>query len=441
MSRLRKSVASLVYRVGGLDVFGAFRWLTSSEGWSADARRKWRVDRLNRILGFAWDHVPFYQEFWRDHGLKPRLIREIAELERYPIVTKTTYRANAERFIPDNIGSIRHRTWHTGGTTGEPVRYLRDLEQWTINEGFHLWGWSRAGYSFGDRVGVIAGGSLLPNSSSLSGRLRARLHNRVFLFGVSMDDATAESYCRILERERVQYVYGYPSILYLFARSVRGLGLTPPNLRGIVTTGEMLLPQYRSGIEETFGCHVTNNLGCNDGGYQAYECPTSGLLHYNDLQSVLETDRSLGETEGSLLITNLWNRSTPFIRYENGDLVELGEADCACGCGFETIRKVQGRTGDILEFSNGQSLGVPALTLIFKEMDIDSWQVVQTKSNELEIRLCTPNDISANSAHVRSVLRNHLNDDVRVSIVRVDELERTAGGKWTPVWRKIRIQP
>ena len=52
----------------------------------------------------------------------------------------------------------------------------------------------------------------------------------------------------------------------------RPVRLSLPELKGVVTTAEMLQPRYREGIEQTLGCPVFNNLGCNDGGYESYEC-------------------------------------------------------------------------------------------------------------------------------------------------------------------------
>lgn len=432
-----QAVATLVYKAYGLDMFSRYKWLRRTLTWSPQERQQWRLRRLGDILEYAWDHVPFYREYWGDHGVEFFRPRSIEELQRYPILEKNVFRANGANISPDNLSSIRYRNAHTGGTTGQPVHYRRDLEQWTLNEAFHLWGWTQLGYIFGDPVGVIAGGSLIPERRSFEGRLRGWMHRRLFLYGVAMDQAIARDYHGKLIKHGAKFLYGYPSVLYLFGKHLVEQGLSLPGLKAVVTTAEMLQPQYRKGIESTLGCRVFNNLGGNDGGYESYECQLHKGLHYNDLQSVLEMDSQVTRGEGRLLITNLWNRSTPFIRYEIGDLVSLESNLCACGAPFPLISSIRGRTADILTFANGRSLSGPALTLIFGGMDIDGWQVVQTGPNRLEVRMCAMSELRPDDVkHVETILGRYLSGEVELLIKRVDKLQTTKAGKWKPIWRE-----
>lgn len=426
------------YKAYGLDVFGMHKWLMTTMRWPTKRRTEWRLNRIGDILRFAWNEVPFYREYWGDHGIEFRRPRDIEELLVYPVLTKDVFRANAARIQPRCLSEIRHRPWHTGGTTGQPVEYLRDMEQWVLNEAFHLWGWSQTGYLFGDPVGVMAGGSLLPERKTSEARIRGWLHRRLFLYGVAMDRSLALKYHDRLRKSKARILYGYPSVLHLFGRHLVESGRSLPSVKAIITTAEMLLPQYRAGIERSFGCPVFDNLGCNDGGYEAYECSLHTGFHYNDLQSILEVNSADSNGMGRLIITNLWNRSTPFIRYENGDLVRLARSPCPCGCPFPIISSIEGRTADILTFGNGRALAGPALTLIFGEMEIDGWQVVQTGSNRLEVRISCSHELKPEYAtHAVTVLRRHLGDDVEIVVKRVSEMDNTKGGKRKPIWREV----
>ncbi len=435
---LHRSAAELFYKAVGLDIFGTYRWLLQSLSWTPAQRLAWRLQRLGDILEFAWNNVPFYREYWGDHGVRFFRPKSLEEIQRYPVMTKDIFRSGASKVRPADLRGIRYREASTGGTTGQPVHYLRDLKQWTLAEAFHLWGWSQMGYEFGDHVGVIAGGSLVPEKITLEGRLRGWLHKRLFLFGVAMDRALARDYHRQLLRYKVKYLYGYPSILYLFGERLMEEGLRLPDLKGVVTTAEMLLPRYRAGIQRSLGCPVHNNLGCNDGGYEAYECAGSGELHYNDLQSILEVDAGGKPGPGRLLITNLWNKSTPFIRYENGDVIGLRGDPCSCGCAFPVISSVEGRTTDIITFPNGRSLSGPALTLIFRDMEIEGWQVVQTKPALLEVRVSSKSELEPrNAEQIMNVLRRYVPEDVQISVKRAERLATTKGGKLKPVWSEV----
>lgn len=437
MRDMGKFVSRAMHRIGsrlyGLDIHGESQWLHATGSWTPTQRAQWRLQRLGDILEFAWQEVPFYREFWGDHGIEFRRPAHLDELQRYPVLTKSIFRDNSSRIRPRALTSIRHISKHTGGSTSVPVGYLLDLEQWTLMEAFHIWGWRQSGYEQGDPVGVIAGGSLVPERMTWKGKLRSLAQRRLFLYGVAMDHAMARDYRNRLIRYGARFLYGYPSVLYLFARCLHEQGLVLPGLQAVVTTAEMLLPQYRKGIEDWLHCPVFNNFGSNDGGIESYECHLHQGFHYNDLQSVLEVEGSPG-TEGALLITNLWNRSTPFIRYQNGDIAKLSTVSCPCGAPFPLIASVLGRTTDILTFGNGRSLSGPALTLIFGDMKIDGWQIVQTSPTALEVRLCCPDSIPQEyTERIARVIGYHAGENVTLKIKRVDKLTLTKGGKLKPV--------
>ena len=432
-----RELVFLGYRLVGLDISGKCSFLRRARNWSPDERKQWRLARLNTVIDFAWTHVPFYRQFWSDHNVKRKSLGSLDELLAYPVLTKDVFRSNRDRLYPDNLSSIPYISKHTGGSTSVPVHYFLDRQQWTFMEAFHLWGWSQAGYEFGNPVGVIAGGSLVPERGSWQGRIRGLAHRRLCLYGVSMDDRLARQYHQVLLRHKVEFLYGYPSILYLFAKSLKHQELTIPSLKAVVTTAEMLLPHYRQSLEVWLRCRVFDNLGSNDGGFESYECRMHNGFHYNDLQAVLETlPPEPAQSHGKLLITNLWNRSTPFIRYENGDLVALSDVPCPCGAPFPMISSIQGRTADILSFGNGRSLSGPALTLIFGDMQIDGWQIVQTSPSSIEVRICVERDVPREySEHILRVLNFHLNHEIAIDIRRVDRLEVTVGGKHKPIMR------
>src|SRR5215469_2621280 len=373
---LSVALAHAAYRAYGLDVFRRCAWLKQSEFWSPDDRQKWKLGRLNLILDFTWQNVPFYRDFWTAHGFRQTPLRHVDELQTYPILRKETFRKHWETIRPKEVNQIPHIQKNSGGTTGKPVHYLLDREQWAVMQAFQLWGWSRAGYSFGDPVGVLTGGSLMPKHITLFERVRSFIERRLFLFGVQMDAELARQYHQQLDAFGAEYLYGYPSILYMFAKHLKEQRLRLPKIKAVVVTAEMLQPHYRSGIESAFNCKVFDDYGCNDGGFESFECKFHRGFHYNDLQSILELENRDGTLSGTLLITNLWNRSTPFIRYENGDKISLLESGCECGAKFPVIRSVEGRTADILNFENGQCFVCPPH--LFGDMHIDGWQVVQT---------------------------------------------------------------
>ena len=440
MNSMRKAVsiglAHLAYAAYGLDVFGRYRWLLETEKWTPEQREKWKLDRLNYILDFTWKNVPFYRDFWSGHGLTWKPLGHVDELKAYPILRKAMFRKNWEKVRPGDWASIPHIAKSTGGSTGKPVHYLQDREQWALMQGFQFWGWSQTGYAFGDPVGVITGGSLMPNRVTIFERVRLFIERRLFLLGVHMDRKLAIEYHRRLTDYGAEFLYGYPSILFMFCRHLAEEGLQLPKIRAVVTTAEMMLPHYRLGIESALKCKVFDDYGCNDGGFESFECREHRGMHYNEFQSLLETETGKANA-GTLLITNYWNRTTPFIRYENGDRVTLAKTACPCGTKFPLIESVDGRTGDILQFANGQCFVCPPH--LFSNMDIEGWQVVQTTPSKVEVRLAKAGGIDQNYiAKIQDVMRYHLDDSIEIEVKHVQQLTVTAAGKMKPVWSEVK---
>ncbi len=435
-SQLARLATPHVLRFLGMDIAGSFKWLGATTNWSPQARAAWRLERLNGLLDFCWKHVRFYREYWGDHGVRQRRLGAVEELAAFPVLQKELLKASPDAFVPDTLSAYPHKQDSTGGSTGQPIKYRQDLELHALRHAFLYHGWGLAGYSFGDPLAVLSGGRLLPDLKRLSrGRVRATLERTLPLMGVHMDPELARHYHRRMVAFGARFLHGYPSIISEFATCLADQGLSLTELEGVFTTAEMLLPRYRENIEARLHCRVWDSYGCNDGGILSWECSRHDGLHYNDLESIIECLDQQANGSGRLLITNLWNHSLPFVRYESGDLVTLAETQCSCGQPFPLIKSVIGRTADILRFGNGRILSGPALTLIFRDMPIDAWQVVQTGANRIEVLVKSAKHLSAESRHfIRSVLSSHAGENVEIVIQKVDSLRATAAGKWKPVW-------
>src|SRR4029453_16629420 len=56
-----------------------------------------------------------------------------------------------------------------------------------------------------------------------------------------------------------------------------------------------------------------------------------------------------GHQGDKVLVTNLYSRTQPFIRFEVTDLVTVSDQPCACGRTLRRITAIEGRSDDVLE--------------------------------------------------------------------------------------------
>jgi phenylacetate-coenzyme A ligase PaaK-like adenylate-forming protein len=92
-----------------------------------------------------------------------------------------------------------------------------------------------------------------------------------------------------------------------------------------------------------------------------------------------------------VLLTNLYNRVQPIIRYEIGDVVTMSDTPCLCGSNLPHIVSVGGRTKDRLWLQyKGEIREIPAylfLAGLHHYLDLAEHQVVQTGRNRFTVRV------------------------------------------------------
>ena len=58
---------------------------------------------------------------------------------------------------------------------------------------------------------------------------------------------------------------------------------------------------------------------------------------------------------GKVVASSLSNFATPMLRYENGDMAEVGES-CPCGRGLHVLKRIIGRVRNMAVLPNGERL-------------------------------------------------------------------------------------
>jgi putative adenylate-forming enzyme len=210
-----------------------------------------------------------------------------------------------------------------------------------------------------------------------------------------MDDAA-----RLLQRDPPDLLCGPPLYLRALAERQRAgaLRISPERL---ITVADVLEPHVRRELVAAFGCPVGQVYQCSEG-LVALSCPADGLHLQEDLTAV-ELEPIGHETDGRYtpVITDLWHRSFPIIRYRLGDVVTLAPGQCACGSAFRRLAAVEGRSDDVCEFADVRG----AMRLVFpatiRQMvllagdDIVDFDAEQSRPSQLRVRVLVAAGASA----------------------------------------------
>ncbi len=87
-----------------------------------------------------------------------------------------------------------------------------------------------------------------------------------------ISDEIMSGYANLLRSYKPEVVKGYASSVYMVAKYLKEQDINDIKPRTIITSAEMLFPQYRDLIEDVFGCKVFDYYGSREIGALASQC-------------------------------------------------------------------------------------------------------------------------------------------------------------------------
>lgn len=170
-------------------------------------------------------------------------------------------------------------------------------------------------------------------------------------------------------------------------------------LKLLMCYAEVLGDDDAAAIKQAFGAPLIQLYQASEG-LIGSSC-TAGRLHVNEDLVVLEALDEHGQPAPpgkpchKLLVTTLYNRLQPLIRYQLNDLLVLGQG-CPCGSGFRVIERVLGRSDDLFWFERADGSGhqylFPDITARYVMNACElvrEYQVEQTAYDHVIVRLVT----------------------------------------------------
>lgn len=367
------------------------RQFEQSQYFSPDQLRDLQLVRLREMLAWANQESPFYRERITAAGIDPRTMT-LDDFQRLPVLSKRDIQAHRDSLIAQGFPEDQRVKNQTGGSTGSPLQFFVDKERFdsrmASTERHNLW----AGMRPGDWYAHLWGARL---DQIVDGSLRARLRNELLYRGIelntsSISDKDWAGFIAGVRRKRPRFLLAYANSAVLFAGYLERNAITDIRFDAIITTAEVLLPEQRTRLETFFGAQVFNRYGCREVSIIASECERHFGMHVNADALFVEVvpDPAVPAGSGKLLVTDLYNRSMPLIRYEIGDVGRWADRACACGRGLPVLADVQGRITDFLTLADGRKISGPSLTLVVADMpDVQQVQFVQKKIDSIVLRV------------------------------------------------------
>ncbi len=382
---------------------------------------KENIEQREALLEWAKREVPYYRQY------------KDCSFEQLPVVNKSIIKDGGDNFKADFWkGKTLHKET-TSGSTGTPFEVVQDPGKRKRAQADSLYMSDFAGFHLGTRLYYIR----VWNNLNKKSRLKTLLTNIVMQSSDNLSDDSLEAFLRQLENDHQEKsILAYASSLTALYQWMKRTGRkTTAKVACFITMSESFPDDAREGLKELFGCPVVSRYSDQECGLISQQCALGTEYHINTASfyvEILDLDKDVPVEDGRLgriVVTDLYNRAMPLIRYDTGDLGVMSH-ECECGYHGKVLKRVEGRRVDFITATNGNLLSpVTIINAMWEYNDLLQWQFVQHAEGEFEMKLNCSTSPYAREAEMLKDIKGYVGDDARIKITYVDEIPLLASGK------------
>ncbi|MEK5034053.1 hypothetical protein MKY96_21560 [Paenibacillus sp. FSL R7-0302] len=345
-------------------------------------------NNYHKSLAWACMHVPFYRHYFQERGITPD------QLQDFPVVDKALYLNEPEQFLSDSVSEAQLKYSLTSGTTMMPLKVVKAQQDY-YTQMKNIWSCRSAEYGLRTDTKCL-------NLFFFNERQEiSYLSDRGTTFNINtslMDLEWFEKQADEIENFSPLYVIAYSGGFMRFLAFYEKYSRTfPETIRYIEFIGEPLLQYQREIITLFTGAHLIENYSSTEVMGIALSC-RQGHLHCISKNAVVEI-MNRGRTcqygeEGDVVLTSLFSKAMPFIRYQIGDIGLLRKGnECNCGNPNDIIELTKGRAADFIELHSGERIHSVILCNVIENIScslnncIFKFQFRQLSSSHIDIWL------------------------------------------------------
>lgn len=360
--------------------------------------------------------------------------------EDIPVLTKKNIQAPLSERLTDGYSGKKIHLHNTSGSSGTPFYFAKDkfchAMSWAIN--YDRFGWHSV--HIGNDLQGRFYGIPLSKAKYFKEKIKDFLACRVRFPVFDLSDKVLAEYLDTFSKKKINYLNGYTSSLVLFAKFLKKsnvvLSDVCPGLKAAFTTSEVCDDIDRKIMEEGFGVKVVNEYGAAELDLIAFEDKDfDWLVNYETLVVEILDDENKPVkpgVEGKVVITSLYNKAMPFIRYELGDRAILTDRKKGP---YQILQKVVGRTNDIAILPSGKKS--PGLTFYYISKSLleggdfmKEFIIKQTSIDHFHFEYVAERVINdQEKAKVLEAMNTYLEPGLNASFEKKEQIERTKAGK------------
>ena len=391
------------------------------------------LERLKKeIVEFHLKNNPFYNEICGGASY--------TTWAKLPVMVKSDYQRPLEERISNGYSTDKIYINKTSGSGGHPMVFAKDkfCHALVWANTIRRFGWY--GIDFNNSYQARFYGRPTDRFANLKLQFKDIVAGRYRFSIFDLSDAALEKIVSKFASKKFDYINGYTSSIVLLAKYLKAKNLVLkdicPTLKVCVVTSEMLFDDDKKLLETHLGIPIINEYGAseleiiafqNKAGQWAVNAETLFVEILDDDNNPLPN----GE-EGRIVVTALFNKAHPFIRYDVGDYGILDESSTLKQ---PILKKLTGRTNDFALLPSGKKPAGMTFYSITKKLfgdegNVKEFVVRQSAIDIFEIDYTSETELSKPEIEKMSAtFDSYLESGLTYVFTRKHSLERNASGK------------
>lgn len=360
--------------------------------------------------------------------------------DELPIMTKKEFQKPLAERLSDGFTPKNVYVNKTSGSSGDPFIFAKDKFSHALTWAniINRFGWFNINFNSSFQARFY--GIPLDFIGNKKERIKDVLSNRYRFTIFDLSDVILEKVLLKFQEKKFDYINGYTSSIVLFAKFLQKkniiLKTICPTLKCCIVTSEMLFEDDKILLEKQFGVPVVNEYGASELDLIAFQNP-NGEWQINSetlFVEILDENNAVlpNGKEGRIVITSLYNKAHPFIRYDIGDVGILDEKSTLKK---PILKKLIGRTNDIAVLPSGKKS--PGLTfyyvtksIIEDDGNVKEFVIKQTKIDTFDIEYVSGLELTEiQIQQIGKAITTYLENGLTFSFTRKEKLERSKSGK------------
>lgn len=390
------------------------------------------MSQLEEILKWAANEVPYYAEY------KGRSFNE------FPVVNKSIIRDDYDSFKAKSYIGVKLHAESTSGSTGTPFTIYQDSGKRMRAAADSLYFADMAGFHLGTKLYYVRVWTDLNKKSAL----QCKLKNIVMQDSKSLSEGNLEAFLKKLEADKSEKsILSYANTITAMYRWMKESGRkTTARVSSIITMSESLPSEVKEGMQDLFACPVVSRYSNQECGMISQQRQdgdeyviNTGSFYVEVLR--LDSNEPVGDGElGRIVITDLYNKSMPLLRYDTGDLGIMSHVSKS-GRKGKYLSKVEGRSNDFIYSTSGEMLSPVTISVgMWKYNDLIQWLFIQRGKSDYEMQLKSKESPYAKESELMAELKSFVGEDANIRMVYVDDIPLLKSGKRKYVVNEMMIK-